>query len=91
MMRETEDGFAIAEADLKLRGIGELLGTRQSGEQGFAIATPEQMERLLPAAQADARLLIERDGGLEGPRGAAARDLLYLFDRDSAVGLLKSG
>jgi ATP-dependent DNA helicase RecG len=91
MMRATDDGFAIAEADLKLRGAGELLGTRQSGEQGFQLASPEQVERLLPAADADARLLMARDGGLEGPRGAAARDLLYLFEKDAAVATLRGG
>lgn len=91
MMRETDDGFAIAEADLELRGPGELLGTRQSGEQGFELATPEQVAALLPAADADARLLIERDGGLRGPRGLAARDLLYLFEKDAAVATLRSG
>jgi ATP-dependent DNA helicase RecG len=91
MMRQTDDGFAIAEADLRLRGSGELLGTRQSGEQGFAIATPEQVERLLATADADARLLIERDGGLAGPRGEAARDLLYLFEKDAAVATLRGG
>jgi ATP-dependent DNA helicase RecG len=91
MMRSTDDGFAIAEADLRLRGAGELLGTRQSGEQGFAIATPDQVERLLATADADARLLIERDGGLSGPRGAQARNLLYLFEKDAAVATLRGG
>jgi ATP-dependent DNA helicase RecG len=91
MMRQTDDGFAIAEADLRLRGSGELLGTRQSGDQGFTLATPEQVERLLATADADARLLIERDGGLAGPRGAAARDLLYLFEKDAAVATLRGG
>ncbi len=91
MMRATDDGFAIAEADLKLRGAGELLGTRQSGDQGFTIATPEQVSRLLPAADADARLLMARDGGLEGPRGAAARNLLYIFEKDAAVATLRGG
>jgi len=91
MMRATDDGFAIAEADLNLRGAGELLGTRQSGDQGFTVATPEQVSRLLPAADADARLLMARDGGLEGPRGAAARNLLYLFEKDAAVATLRGG
>jgi ATP-dependent DNA helicase RecG len=91
MMRSTDDGFAIAEADLRLRGSGELLGLRQSGDQGFALATPDQVERLLATADADARLLIERDGGLAGPRGAAARDLLYLFEKDAAVATLRGG
>ncbi len=91
MMRATDDGFAIAEADLKLRGAGELLGTRQSGEQGFQLANEEQVARLLPTADDDARLLIARDGGLEGPRGQAARALLYLFERDAAVATLRGG
>jgi ATP-dependent DNA helicase RecG len=91
MMRSTDDGFAIAEADLALRGAGELLGTRQSGDQGFRLATPEQVQRLLPAADADARLLLARDGGLEGPRGQAARNLLYLFEKDAAVATLRGG
>jgi len=91
MMRDTDDGFAIAEADLALRGPGELLGTRQSGEQGFELARPEQVAALLPAADADARLLIERDRGLSGPRGLAARDLLYLFEKDAAVATLRGG
>jgi ATP-dependent DNA helicase RecG len=91
MMRSTDDGFAIAEADLKLRGAGELLGLRQSGDQGFRLAGPDQVERLLPTADADARLLLDRDGGLEGPRGQAARTLLYLFEKDAAVATLRSG
>lgn len=91
LMRETQDGFRIAEEDLALRGGGELLGTRQSGEAGFRIADLEQVQRLLPAAHADARLLMERDGGLTSPRGEAARLLLYLFERDWGVQLLRGG
>jgi ATP-dependent DNA helicase RecG len=91
MLRATEDGFAIAEADLKLRGPGELLGTRQSGEQAFQLASDAQAARWIAAADADARLLLERDGGLEGKRGEAARLLLYLFEKDAAVATLRSG
>lgn len=91
LMRETQDGFRIAEEDLALRGGGELLGTRQSGEAAFRIANLEQMQKLLPLAHADARLLMERDGGLTSQRGEAARLLLYLFERDWGVQLLRGG
>jgi ATP-dependent DNA helicase RecG len=91
LMRETQDGFRLAEEDLKLRGGGELLGTRQSGDTPFRVASLEQIQRLLPLAHDDARLLIERDGGLSGPRGEAARLLLYLFERDWGVQLLRGG
>ena len=91
LMRETTDGFRIAEEDLRLRGPGEILGTRQSGEQGFKVATPEDLAELAPAATDDARLLLDRDGGLASERGQAARVALYLFERDAAVGLLRSG
>src|SRR5690606_5612105 len=91
LMRETQDGFRLAEEDLRLRGGGELLGTRQSGDAPFRIADLEQLQRLLPVAHDDARLLIERDGGLASPRGEAARVLLYLFERDWGVQLLRGG
>jgi ATP-dependent DNA helicase RecG len=91
LMRETNDGFRIAEEDLRLRGAGEILGTRQSGEQRFRIATPEQIQDLLGAAHDDARLLMDRDGGLDSERGQAARTCLYLFERDAAIALLASG
>jgi ATP-dependent DNA helicase RecG len=90
-MRETNDGFRIAEEDLRLRGSGELLGTRQSGDMRFRLANEEMLGTLLPIAHDDARLLIDRDGGLDGPRGQAARTALYLFERDAGVALLRSG
>ncbi len=91
LMRETNDGFRIAEEDLRLRGGGDLLGTRQSGEQAFRLASSEQVGDLVEIANDDARLLIDRDGGLEGTRGQAARIALYLFDRDAGVQMLRSG
>ncbi len=91
LMRETQDGFRLAEEDLRLRGGGELLGTRQSGDTPFRVASLEQSTKLLPMAHDDARLLMERDGGLTGERGEAARLLLYLFERDWGVQLLRGG
>jgi ATP-dependent DNA helicase RecG len=91
LMRETNDGFRIAEEDLRLRGPGEILGTRQSGEEAFRIAQAEDVETLAPVAQADAQILLDRDGGLSGERGEAARICLYLFERDQAVALIRSG
>ena len=91
LMRETNDGFRIAEEDLRLRGPGEILGTRQSGEEAFRAATVEDVAAFAPIAQSDAQLLLDRDGGLAGPRGQAARTCLYLFERDQAVDLIRSG
>jgi ATP-dependent DNA helicase RecG len=91
LMRETNDGFRIAEADLELRGAGEILGHRQSGEAAFRLADPERTAKFVGVARDDARLLLDRDGGLDGPRGQAARVLLYLFERDAGVALLRSG
>jgi ATP-dependent DNA helicase RecG len=91
LMRETNDGFRIAEEDLRLRGAGELLGARQSGEAVFRFADPERVQRFVAMARDDARLLLERDGGLNGVRGQAARVLLYLFERDAGVRLLGGG
>ena len=91
LMRETQDGFRLAEEDLRLRGGGELLGTRQSGDTPFRVASLDQIQRLLPLAHDDARLLMERDGGLTAERGEAARLLLYLFERDWGVQLLRGG
>src|SRR5215203_5947796 len=91
MMRETEDGFRIAEEDLRLRGEGEILGTRQSGLAAFRLARTDIDGDLLGAARDDARLTVERDPRLEGERGQALRVLLYLFERDAAVRLLSAG
>ena len=91
IMRETEDGFRIAEEDLRLRGAGELLGTRQSGMPTFRLADLAVHGDLLAMARDDARLIFERDPQLETPRGQALRVLLYLFERDAAVRFLRSG
>lgn len=89
VMRDTEDGFRIAEEDLRLRGAGEVLGTRQSGLPTFRLADPAAHAELFAMARDDARLLLDMDPELEGPRGAAARVLLYLFERDAAVRYLR--
>lgn len=91
MMRDTDDGFAIAEADLRLRGEGEILGTRQSGMPGFRLARLETDQELLGVARDDARLIVEKDEELESERGQALRILLYLFERDSAIRLIRAG
>jgi ATP-dependent DNA helicase RecG len=91
VMRDTEDGFVIAEEDLRLRGEGELLGTRQSGMPGFQVARLELHSDLLQTARDDARLVLNNDPELETARGQALRTLLYLFGRDEAVRLLRSG
>ncbi|KQP51247.1 ATP-dependent DNA helicase RecG [Methylobacterium sp. Leaf465] len=91
MMRETEDGFRIAEEDLRLRGEGEVLGTRQSGMAAFRLASLETDAELLQVARDDAQLVVQRDPGLTSARGQALRVLLYLFERDAAIRLLGAG
>ena len=91
IMRESEDGFRIAEEDLRLRGGGELLGTRQSGLPDMRLADFAVHGELLAAARDDARLVVERDPDLRTERGAALRALLYLFRRDDAVRTLRAG
>ena len=91
MMRETEDGFKIAEADLRLRGEGDVLGTKQSGMPGFRVTDVEVHKDLMEMARKEARLIVETDPQLNGKRGSALRDLLYLFGRDEAIRLLKAG
>lgn len=90
-LRETDDGFVIAEQDLKLRGPGEVLGKRQSGLEEFRLADPSSHGDLLEIARKEARLILERDPDLKSPRGEALRILLYLFSRDEAVRYLRTG
>jgi len=90
-MRETDDGFVIAEEDLRLRGPGEVLGKRQSGAEEFRMADPAAHADLLAVAHDDARLILTRDPDLKSPRGEALRTLLYLFGRDEAVRYLRTG
>jgi ATP-dependent DNA helicase RecG len=91
ILRESEDGFRIAEEDLRLRGEGDVLGTRQSGMPGFRVALPEVHGKYLGAARDDAQLILARDPTLQTPRGQALRQLLYLFGKDEAVGLIRAG
>jgi ATP-dependent DNA helicase RecG len=91
ILRETEDGFRIAEEDLRLRGEGDVLGTRQSGLPGFHIARPEVHGKYLGAARDDAALILSRDAILATPRGEALRHLLYLFGKDEAIKLIRAG
>jgi ATP-dependent DNA helicase RecG len=91
IMRETEDGFRIAEEDLRLRGGGDVLGTRQSGIPGFRVAQLAVHGNLLRTARDDAALILSRDPDLASERGQALRTLLYLFERDDAVRLLGAG
>ncbi|MCB1460026.1 MAG: ATP-dependent DNA helicase RecG, partial [Nitratireductor sp.] len=91
VMRETDDGFAIAEEDLKLRGEGEVLGTRQSGTPGFNLASAEAHADILDIARDEARMSIATDPDLETPLGEARRLLLYLFGQDQAIRLIRAG
>jgi len=91
IMRETEDGFRIAEEDLRLRGEGDVLGTRQSGLPAFKVARVELHGKYIGAARDDASLILARDPTLSTPRGEALRQLLYLFERDEAVRLIRAG
>jgi ATP-dependent DNA helicase RecG len=90
-LRDTDDGFRIAEEDLRLRGPGEVLGVRQSGMPAFRFADLANDRDLLALAHDDARVALSRDPGLAAPRGRALRLLLQLFERESAIGLLAAG
>jgi ATP-dependent DNA helicase RecG len=91
ILRESQDGFRIAEEDLRLRGAGEVLGTRQSGLPELRLADLAAHADLIEAARDDARLILARDPDLASPRGQSLRTLLYLFARDLAVRYLRSG
>ena len=90
-MRDTEDGFRIAEVDLEMRGAGDMIGTAQSGLPRFRIADLEGQAALMAVAQSDARKLLADDPTLESPRGQAARTLLWLMERDQAIRLISVG
>ena len=91
ILRDTEDGFRIAEEDLATRGAGDLIGTAQSGLPRFRLADPERQAGLMAVAQTDARALLAMDPALETPRGQAARVLLWLHDKDRAIRLIGVG
>lgn len=91
LLRETEDGFVIADEDFRIRGGGDMLGKRQSGLPGYRLADVPDQERLLEIAKKDAELLLHQDPKLEGKRGPAIRTLLRLFNRAAAVRTLDAG
>jgi ATP-dependent DNA helicase RecG len=91
ILRQVEDGFVIAEEDLRLRGGGEVLGPRQSGDPGFRIAQWPQAAPLVDRASDFARYLLLRDPYLKSEQGIAARRCLALFERDDAMRLLQAG
>ncbi|MBW4961016.1 ATP-dependent DNA helicase RecG [Sulfitobacter sp. CW3] len=91
VLRETEDGFVIAETDLKMRGTGDLIGTAQSGVPRFRVADMERQAGLMQTAQSDARKLLADDPELASPRGRAARMLLWLMRQDEAIRLITVG
>jgi ATP-dependent DNA helicase RecG len=91
ILRETEDGFRISEEDLALRGAGDLIGKAQSGLPQFRIADVERQPDLMQVAQKDARKLLIDDPGLQSPRGAAVRVLLWLMEQDKAIRLISVG
>jgi ATP-dependent DNA helicase RecG len=90
-LRETNDGFLLAERDLQLRGAGDMLGTRQTGLPAYKLAKLEFHQSLLHMAHDDAKLILNRDPELKTERGQALRLLLYLFERDQAEVFLKAG
>lgn len=91
IMRQSEDGFLIAEKDWELRGSGDLLGAAQSGVPRFTLANLDKHKDLLETATQDARHLVQMDPGLTTPRGLAARNLLYLFEQDYGIAMMRAG
>jgi ATP-dependent DNA helicase RecG len=91
LLRDTEDGFVIADEDFRIRGGGDLLGKRQSGQPGWRLADPVEHEGLLRTANRDAAVLLERDPKLTTERGRAIRLLLRMFERGEALRTLLSG
>ncbi|WP_374303613.1 helicase-related protein, partial [Paracoccus sp. (in: a-proteobacteria)] len=90
-LRDTEDGFRIAEVDLEMRGAGDVIGTAQSGLPRFRIADLEHQAGLMAVARQDARALLDRDPGLESQRGQAIRMLMWLMSQDEAIRLISIG
>ncbi len=91
IIRDTEDGFIISEEDLRIRGAGEVLGTKQSGLPEFKLADLSLHAGLISIARDDAKLILKNDPQLKSDRGKRLRLLLYLFERDTAVKFLRSG
>jgi ATP-dependent DNA helicase RecG len=91
LLRETEDGFLIADEDFRLRGGGDFLGTKQSGLPGYRLADPEKHDDLLPMARQDAVMILQRDPKLESERGKALRVLLNLFEQRDAIQTVRAG
>jgi ATP-dependent DNA helicase RecG len=91
ILRDTEDGFRIAEEDLKMRGAGNVIGTAQSGLPQFKVADLETQTSLMATAHQDARMLLQNDPGLTSPRGKATRTLLWLMEQDIAITLISVG
>ena len=91
VIRDSEDGFKISEEDMLMRGVGDLIGTAQSGLPRFRVADMERQAGLMAVAQSDARRLLHDDPDLSSPRGKAARVLLWLLDQDRAIKLIAVG
>ena len=91
VMRQTDDGFVIAEEDLKLRGAGEVLGTRQSGMENLKLCDFDLQSQLIATARKDAQAIIQTDPELKTPRGQAIKMLMYLFEKDVYIPMILAG